>query len=95
MLQPGVISLLDQAAFGQKLRLLSVVGFAVIGRGDSGVRWLATAADCGFIDYPYLAKRDPFLEWLRGDAELESLMNRVRQRWEVSMLNHVALSGPR
>ena len=55
MLQPGVISLLDRAAYGQKLRLLSVVGFAVIGRGDAGVRRLTTAADRGFTNYLYLA----------------------------------------
>jgi len=70
-------------------RLVLADGCALIGCRDAGVQWLTTAADRGFIDYPYLAKRDPFLEWLRGDADLESLMNRVRQRWEVSALNNV------
>jgi hypothetical protein len=55
MLQPSVISLLDQAAFGRKLRLLSAVDVALIVRGDAGVQWLTTAADRGFINYPYLA----------------------------------------
>jgi hypothetical protein len=36
----------------------------------------------GFVNYPFLAERDPFLESVRGDAAFQGLMGEVRQRWE-------------
>jgi hypothetical protein len=36
----------------------------------------------GFINYPFLAERNPFLEPVRDDAAFQALMGEVRQRWE-------------
>ncbi len=72
---------MEQAAFWTEyLALLLADGFAPIGRRDAAVQWRTAAVDRGSINYPYLAKHAPFLESLRGDAELESHMNRVRRR---------------
>jgi hypothetical protein len=46
------------------------------------MRWLREAVDRGFINDPLLAKLDPHLESLRGDAEYEALMRQVQQRWQ-------------
>ena len=56
--------------------------YALLGRRDEAMRWLREAVDRGFINYPYLAKHDPFLESIRGDAEYEALMRLVRLRWQ-------------
>jgi hypothetical protein len=57
-------------------------GYALIGRRDEAIRWLKEAVDRGFINYPFLATRDPFLESLRGDAEYQALVQQVHQRWQ-------------
>ena len=46
------------------------------------VRWLRICVTRGFVNYPFLAERDPFLESVRGDAAFQGLMGEVRQRWE-------------
>jgi hypothetical protein len=56
-------------------------GYALIGRRDDALRWLRQAIDLGFINYPFLATRAPFLESLIGDAEYEALMQQVKRRW--------------
>ncbi len=74
---------LEQAAhWVEYLGLFLADGYALIGRRDHALRWLREAVDRGFINYPFLSKRDPFLESLRGDAEYEALMQQVRRRWQ-------------
>ena len=42
---------------------------------------LAIAVDRGFINYPFLARHDPFFEDLRGDPRFQRLLQTVRGRW--------------
>jgi serine/threonine protein kinase/tetratricopeptide (TPR) repeat protein len=56
-------------------------GYALIGRRDEALHWLREAVGQGLINYPALSG-DPLLESLRGDAEYEALMDRVKQRWQ-------------
>jgi hypothetical protein len=44
--------------------------------------WLAIAVDRGFVNYPFLAYHDPYLESLRGLPQFQQLMSTVRDRWE-------------
>ena len=55
---------------------------ALGGLRQAAVRWQALAAERGFINYPFLAHHDPFFAPMRDSAELESLLDEVRQRWE-------------
>lgn len=36
----------------------------------------------GLLNYPFLSTRDPLIARIRGNADLESLLERVRQSWE-------------
>jgi non-specific serine/threonine protein kinase len=56
-------------------------GYALIGRRNEALHWLRQAVGQGLINYPALSS-DPLLESLRGDAEYEALMDRVKQRWQ-------------
>jgi len=53
---------------------------ALVGDIDSGLRWLEAAIARGFINHDLLARLDPFLATLRGDARFAALMEQVRQR---------------
>jgi non-specific serine/threonine protein kinase len=57
-------------------------GYANAGMPDRAIHWLSIAVDRGFINYPYLAHHDPFLEPLRTDARFQQLLATVRERWE-------------
>lgn len=58
-------------------------GYARAGDAASAIRWLDAAVDRGFINYPFLARHDPFFAPLRDDARFRALLDRVRKRWEV------------
>ena len=49
---------------------------------DAAMKWLQAAVAQGFINYPYLAKRDPLLVNVRSDTRFSELMSEVKPRWE-------------
>jgi non-specific serine/threonine protein kinase len=57
-------------------------GYAVAGMPDRALHWLAIAVDRGFINYPFLARHDPFLKGIRGEPRFQKLLETVRERWE-------------
>jgi TolB-like protein len=57
-------------------------GFALAGMAEPAMRWLEVAVDRGFINYPFLARHDPFFRSLRSDARFKRLLDIVRDRWE-------------
>jgi non-specific serine/threonine protein kinase len=56
--------------------------YALIKEKDKALKWLESAIDRGFINYPFLSRIDPFLENLRGDERFEKLMEDVERRWK-------------
>lgn len=56
-------------------------GFALARMAEPALRWLAIAIDRGFINYPFLARHDPFFEPLRRDTRFRHLLEIVRDRW--------------
>ena len=57
-------------------------GYALAGMSAQAMDWLAIAVDRGFVNYPFLAHHDPYLESLRGLPQFQQLMSTVRDRWE-------------
>ncbi len=57
-------------------------GFAILKEKDQAYDWLENGINRGFINYPYLANHDPFLENLRGEERFEKLMTRTKEAWE-------------
>lgn len=57
-------------------------GYALLGLKEAAIHWIAIAVERGFINYPFLARHDPFLGSVRGDPRFETLMETVRDRWE-------------
>jgi serine/threonine protein kinase len=72
----------DVAHWNEYAALYLAEGYALLRRSADAVRWLRICVTRGFVNYPFLAERDPFLEPIRGDAAFQSLMREVRQRWE-------------
>jgi hypothetical protein len=78
------------AAWTEYLALFLADGYSLIGRNDDAIRWLRTAVALGFINYPILSIRDPFLANLRSDPRFEELMRMVKARWQ-ALGAHLAL----
>ena len=45
------------------------------------IHWIEVAIERGFINHPFLARWDPFLEGLRNEPRFVALMEVVRKRW--------------
>lgn len=58
------------------------VAFALLGKRKDALDWLENAVDRGFINYPFLAEKDPFLANLRGEERFKKLMERAKKEWE-------------
>ena len=55
--------------------------YALAGNVPEAVRWVAVAADRGFINFPYWSQYDPFLRQMRGDERYEQVLAEVERRW--------------
>ena len=55
---------------------------AALGRPKEAVRWLTRSTERGLLNYPFLSRRDPLIGRIRGNQDLESLLERVRWAWE-------------
>jgi len=81
-----------QAALGPRLECVAgasdvfprmlAQGFAWAGMPAQALKWLQTAVDRGFINYPFLARHDHSLKALRTDPRFRRLLDVVRVRWE-------------
>jgi hypothetical protein len=56
--------------------------YALVGDAERAVHWISMAVDRGFINYPFLARHDPFLRALDDHPPYARLLHRVRLRWE-------------
>jgi len=56
--------------------------YALIGRREDAVRWVRMAVAHGFINYPFLARHDPFLGDVRSEPGFQQVLAEVKPRWE-------------
>jgi serine/threonine protein kinase/tetratricopeptide (TPR) repeat protein len=56
--------------------------YSMLGESEKALQWLETSIDFGLINYPLLAKYDPFLENIRGEPGFRRLMERVKYEVE-------------
>lgn len=61
---------------------LGAATFAVAGAVDEALWWLEHAVDLGWINYPLMAEKDPFLASVRSDPRFQHLMKQVKKEWE-------------
>jgi non-specific serine/threonine protein kinase len=62
--------------------IMMAEGYALIGEVEEALRWLEHAADKGWINYPFLSEKDPWLANIRGEPRFKKLMERVKYEWE-------------
>jgi tetratricopeptide (TPR) repeat protein len=55
---------------------------ALTGEKDQTLDLLENAVDSGFLNYPLLFEKDPWLENIRGEERFTKLMKRVKREWE-------------
>jgi len=56
--------------------------YALVNEKDEALRWLEHSVNRGFINYPILNEKDPFLENIRGEERFKKLMKRVKHEWQ-------------
>jgi serine/threonine protein kinase/tetratricopeptide (TPR) repeat protein len=56
--------------------------YSQMGRRDESLEWLEHAVTHGFINYPFLAEKEPFLQNVRNEPRFQKLMERVKHEWE-------------
>jgi len=66
------------AAFSYDIAII----LALLGEKNEALDWLENAVNRGFINFPLLAEKDPWLADLRGDERFQKLMERVKYEWE-------------
>jgi tetratricopeptide (TPR) repeat protein len=59
-----------------------VCNYALIDEKEEAFKWLEHIIDRGWINYPFLNERMPFLENIRGEERFKKLMERVKYEWE-------------
>ena len=71
-----------EATAGDVFPRMLAQGYARAGMAEDAVRCLSVAIDRGFINYPFLARHDPFFDSIRTMPAYRQLMETVRARWE-------------
>ncbi len=72
-----------EAAMGNEFAALHAAeAYALVGLMDDALRCARLSVARGFINFPFLARHDPFLDELRRTDEFKRLLDEVRPRWE-------------
>ncbi len=58
------------------------VMMALLDEKEQALDWLENAVDRGFLNYPILVEKDPWLETIRGEERFKKLLQRAKYEWE-------------
>jgi hypothetical protein len=61
---------------------MAAASVSLAGAPADALEWLGHAVDLGWITYPLLAEKDPFLSGIRSDPRFRAVMVRVKREWE-------------
>ena len=61
---------------------MGICNYALINEKEEALHWLEHVIDRGFINYPFLNERIPFLENIRNTPRFKQVMKRVKYEWE-------------
>jgi hypothetical protein len=56
--------------------------YSMIGRTEESLIWLEHAVTRGFVNYPFISEKEPFLKNIRSEPRFKKLMERVKHEWE-------------
>jgi len=56
--------------------------YALLDHKIEALDWLENAVERGFINYPFLVEKDPYLANIRGEERFKKLLERVKYEWE-------------
>jgi serine/threonine protein kinase len=56
--------------------------YSLLDEREEAIDWVEEGVRWGFINYPFLATHDAYLEGIRGDARFKKLLSRVKEEWE-------------
>ena len=73
---------MEQAINNDQACRMTADAYALLGRKGEALRWVRTAIEHGFINYPNLSEGALFLESLRAEPESQALMAELKPRWE-------------
>ena len=52
--------------------------YARLGENENAIRYMELAVDHGFLNYPFIAHIDPFLESIRKEPRFQQLLQRLK-----------------
>jgi TolB-like protein len=56
--------------------------YSLLGEREEAIDWVEEGVRWGFINYPFLAVHDAYLENIRGEERFKKLLERVKEEWE-------------
>jgi tetratricopeptide (TPR) repeat protein len=83
--KPGSLLSADLKLAAQRdchVACLIAVIYAMLNEREQAMDWLEIAARRGFINYPYLAAGDSFIDNIRAEPRFSKFIKRVKNEWE-------------
>jgi hypothetical protein len=75
-------ALLRNALQNEWDRIFVAEGYALLGHSDEAVRWVRSAVELGFVNYPFLSEHSRHFASLRDHPPFRALLEEVRPRWQ-------------
>jgi hypothetical protein len=74
-------AVIEGALLSEFAALYVAEAYALLGRSEDALRWLALAVSLGFANFPYLVEHSTMLETIRGDSAFQRVLSDVEGRW--------------
>lgn len=75
-------ALLRNALQSEFASIIVAEGYALLGHRDEAVRWVRSAVELGFVNYPFLSEHSRHFASLRDHPPFRALLEEIRPRWQ-------------
>jgi hypothetical protein len=75
-------TLLRNALPSEFASIIVTEGYALLGHHDEAVRWVRSAVESGFVNYPFLSEYSRHFASLRDHPPFRALLEEIRPRWQ-------------